>query len=84
MAAKKKPAAKSGPVVETSAMSPPDNARERKYRAEDALRTLGDAERIRSDKALMGDVDKARKARIKELEGIKVETSPQTMGKRGK
>lgn len=43
MAAKKKPTA--GPVVEVST-STSDDARERKWRADDALRTLTEAERV--------------------------------------
>jgi hypothetical protein len=30
----------------------------------------------------MGDIEKARKARMKELESIKCEVAPRTMGKR--
>jgi hypothetical protein len=83
MATKAKPAKKSsGPVVEVAEMSAPSAERERKWRAEDALRTLSEAERIKQDKSLMGDVEKARKAKIKDLESICVETSPRTIGKR--
>jgi len=70
-----------GPVVEVAENSM-NSERERKWRAEDGLRTLTEAERIRGDKALMGDIEKARKARMKELESIKCEVSPRTMGKR--
>lgn len=70
-----------GPVVEVSASTDPE--RERKWRAEDGLRTLTDAERIRKDKALMADIEKARKAKMADLESIKCEVSPRTIG-RGK
>jgi len=80
MAASKK---KSAPVVEIATTNS-DDARERKWRAEDALRTLTEAERVKKDKALMKDVEKARAEKMRDLECIKVETSPQTMGKRGK
>jgi len=59
-----------------------DPERERKYRAEDALRTLGDAEKIRKDKALMRDVDKARKAKMDELASIPCEVSEKTIGRK--
>lgn len=57
------------------------DALERKWRAEDALRTLSDAERVKKDKALMADVEKARQAKMRDLESIKVEVSPRTIGK---
>lgn len=79
MAGKKK----SGPVIEITTTDS-DDARERKWRAEDALRTLTEAERVKKDKALMKDVEKARAEKMRDLECIKVETAPQTMGKRGK
>jgi len=82
MAEKAKSTKKSAPVVEVAEMSPASSERERKWRAEDALRTLSEAERIKKDKSLMGDVEKARKAKIKDLESICVETSPRTIGKR--
>jgi hypothetical protein len=54
---------------------------ERKYRVDSALRTLTDAECIRKDKDLMRDVEKARKAKIDDLESIKVEVAHKTIGK---
>lgn len=82
MPKKKSAKKKAEPIVEMSAASGPSSESERKWRAEDALRTLGDAERIKKDKPLMGDVEKARKAKIKDLESIAVEVSPRTIGKR--
>jgi len=70
-----------GPVVEMAASSI-DPERERKWRAEDGLRTLTEAERIRGDKSLMGDIEKARKAKMKELDSIQCDVSPRTMGKK--
>lgn len=75
---------KQSPVVEVATMSPRDEERERKWRAEDALRTLTEAEKVKKDKALMKDVEKVRNEKMRDLECITVETSPQTMGKRGK
>lgn len=69
--AKSKKAA--APAVEVS-----DNS-ERKWRAEDALRTLTEAERVKKDPKLMADVEKARKAKIADLASIKVETSEKTI-----
>lgn len=46
-------------------MSKDSDARERKYRAEDALRTLSRADEIRSDKGLMRDVKSHAKQQIK-------------------
>lgn len=77
MAAKK---AKKDAVEVT--MAPVDSEIQRKYRAEDALRTLGDAEKIRKDKSLMRDVEKARKAKMDELASIPCETSEKTIGRK--
>lgn len=57
----------------------PDKAQERKWQAEDALRTLTRAEEIRSDRDLMGDVEKCRREKMRELAAIKVETAPKTI-----
>lgn len=70
-----------GPVVEVAENSM-NSERERKYRAEDGLRTLAEAERIRKDKALMGDIEKARKQKMADLESIKCEVSPRTIGRK--
>lgn len=45
-------------------------ARERKYRAEDALRDIERAEKHKSDKALMGDVKKLAKEKVNSLKKI--------------
>jgi hypothetical protein len=50
--------------VETSAKS---DERERKYRAEDALRDIERAEGHKRDKSLMGDVKKLAKEKVKSL-----------------
>lgn len=57
----------------------PGAAEDRKYRAEDALRTLTRAEEIRGDKALMKDVEACRQDKMRELAAIKVETAPKTI-----
>lgn len=69
------------PTVEMASISI-DPERERKYRAEDALRTLTEAEKIRKDKPLMRDVEKARKAKISELDSIQCEVAPKTIGRK--
>jgi len=61
----------------TTAAAYPDD--DKKWRAEDALRTLTRAEEIRGDKALMKDVERCRQEKMRELAQIKVETAPQTM-----
>jgi hypothetical protein len=61
-----------GPVVESS-----DN--ERKWRAEDGLRTLAEAEKVKRDPKLMADIEKARKEKIADLASIKCETAPMTI-----
>jgi hypothetical protein len=71
-----KPAA---PVVEVAAMSPDNDERERKYRAEDGLRTLAEAEKVKRDPKLMADIEKARKAKMADLASIKCEVSPKTI-----
>lgn len=52
---------------------------DKKWRAEDALRTLTRAEEIRGDKALMKDVERCRQEKMRELAAIKVETAPRTI-----
>lgn len=44
-----------------------DEARERRYRAEDGLRTLNQAEEIRSDKQRMGDIQALASEQMKSL-----------------
>ncbi len=57
--------------------SPPSYADEdRKYKAEDALRTLTRAEELRGDPALMKDVEKCRQDKIRDLAKVKIEVSP--------
>lgn len=59
---------------QTSASAPTpraeDEAREKKYRAEDALRTLKRAEEIRSDRELMRDVKICAKADMKAVSRV--------------
>lgn len=45
-------------------------ARERKYKAEDALRTMKEYEKIKADKQLMGDVKKMAKEEMNKLKKI--------------
>ncbi len=54
---------------------------EKKWRAEDALRTLTRAEEIRADRRLMQDVDACRRDKMRQLANItiKVEKAPKTM-----
>lgn len=54
---------------------------ERKYRAEDALRTLTRAEEIKGDRRLMSDVDACRRDKMRQLANIeiKVEKAPKTI-----
>jgi len=54
-------------------------AEDKKWRAEDALRTLTRAEEIRGDKSLMKDVERCRQEKMRELAAIKVETAPRTI-----
>lgn len=51
---------------------------ERKYRAEDALRDFTRDERHKSDKALMKDVERAKKQKMSELASVKL-TSNENM-----
>lgn len=55
------------PTTDSPVVSTPreDDERERKYKAEDSLRTLERAEEIKKDRALMKDVKKVAKERIK-------------------
>lgn len=59
--------------------SPAYPEEDKKWRAEDALRTLTRAEEIRGDKALMKDVEACRQEKMRELANIKVETSQRTI-----
>lgn len=52
---------------------------DRKWKAEDALRTLSRAEEIRRDSGLMRDVEQCRKDKMRDLASIKVEIAPKTM-----
>lgn len=47
-----------------------DEARERKYRAEDALRTMKEMKKIEADKALMRDAKALAKDEMKKLKGL--------------
>ncbi len=57
----------------------PSAAEDKKWQAEDALRTLTRAEEIRGDKSLMKDVERCRQEKMRELAAIKVETAPRTI-----
>lgn len=50
--------------------SPGHEERERKWRAEDALRTMKEYEKIRSDKQLMADAQKLAKEEMSKLKKI--------------
>lgn len=50
-------------------------AEDRRYRAEDALRTLERAQEIRDDAGLMKEVERCRQEKMRALASIKVETS---------
>lgn len=54
-------------VHDEVAPSKVDDSRERKWKAEDALRDIERAERHRSDKTLMGDVKKLAKEKVSSL-----------------
>lgn len=64
-------ASKSAPVpvqiVDRPTAAKSDDARERKWKAEDALRDIERAERHRGDKTLMGDVKKLAKEKVDSL-----------------
>lgn len=47
-----------------------DESRERKWKAEDALRTMKEYEKIKSDKQLMSDVKKMAKEEMNKLKKI--------------
>ena len=53
---------------------------ERKWKAEDALRTLTRAEEHKGDKDLMRDVAKMRDEKMKELAKVKIEVSAPAKG----
>jgi len=57
-------------VPSTSSSDKDYEARERKYRAEDALRDLERAKKHESDKALMADVKKLANEKLKALKDI--------------
>lgn len=67
---KKMPVARASEAVEIKP-DPGHEVRERKYRAEDALRTIEQAEKCKSDKGLMRDVKSLAKEKIKHLGKIK-------------
>lgn len=52
---------------------------DRKWKAEDALRTLERAEEVYNDKGLMRDVEACRDDKMRRLASIKVEVSPKTI-----
>lgn len=57
-------------VSETTDSPMRDEARERKYRAEDALRTIKEYEKLQSDKSLMKDVKALAKEQMNALKKI--------------
>lgn len=61
----------------------PSAKEERRWRAEDALRTLKRAEEIRRDGGLMKEVQRCRNDEMRALADIKVETAPKTMKRSG-
>lgn len=65
------------PQMAKKAEAYPDD--DKKWRAEDALRTLTRAEEIRGDQSLMKDVERCRQEKMRELAAIKVETAPKTI-----
>lgn len=67
--------------VEIEVVKGPPMAEERKWRAEDALRTLKRAEEIKSDNGLMKEVEKCRREEMRSLASIKVEMAPKTIRK---
>ena len=70
MAKNKLPIANTMPVA-MPRPSEEDKARERRYRAEDALRDIERAEAHKKDKGLMGDVKKLCKEKMDTLSKIK-------------
>lgn len=52
---------------------------ERRWKAEDGMRTLMRAEEIKRDTALMRDIGAHRDQRMRDMKAIKVETAPKTM-----
>lgn len=57
-------------VVRSPKESKEHEARERRWKAEDALRTMKEYEKIKSDGRLMGDVKKLAKEEIDKLKKI--------------
>ncbi len=57
-------------IVGEATESPKDEARERKWKAEDALRDIQRAEQHKRDKALMADVKKLAKEQVSSLKKI--------------
>ena len=57
-------------INDTPQVAKSDEARERKYRAEDALRDIERAEGHKRDKSLMGDVKKLAKDKVASLKKI--------------
>lgn len=72
-ASKSSKAQKAVPVKIVSEPAPAnkvDGDRERKWKAEDALRTVKEYERVRSDKSLMKDVKKLAQDEMRKLKQI--------------
>jgi hypothetical protein len=47
-----------------------DEARERRWKAEDALRTMEQAEKHKKDKQLMKDIKQLAREKVKDLKGL--------------
>ena len=60
-------------------MSEEDKARQRRYQAEDAIRTLQRAQEIQKDRALMRDVKIVAREQMKQLQSV---TSKPASGRR--
>lgn len=73
--------AKKAKEIEVEVVKGPSTSDERKWRAEDALRTLKRAEEIKRDNGLMKEVERCRRDEMRALAEIKVETAPRTMKK---
>lgn len=58
------------PVASSNAIYGPSPREERKYRAEDALRTIEQAEGYRKDKDLMKDVKQLAREKVKNLKKV--------------
>ena len=60
----------SNKIADTPEVCKSDEARERKWKAEDALRTCKEYEKIKNDKTLMSDVKKLAKQEMDRLNKV--------------